>query len=49
VYRIFSLIDPLSFAPIASSVDTDNFGSVGEADGKDSATDFAKAVVPLFR
>jgi hypothetical protein len=46
VYRIFSLIDPLSFAPVASAEDADHFVAVSEADRQDPATDFAEAVIP---
>src|SRR5690242_7656028 len=48
VYRILSLIDSLSFAPVASPVDANDLGAVGKADCQDAATDLAEAVVPLL-
>src|SRR3954463_4800917 len=49
VYRIFSLIDSLSLAPVTSSVDADDLSAVGKADCQDATTDFTEAVVPLLR
>src|SRR6187549_2729026 len=48
VYRIFSLIDPFSFAPVSSPVDADDLGAVRKADRQDSATDLAKAVIAFL-
>ena len=49
VYRILSLIDLLSLAPVSSPKDADDFGTVGEADSQDSTANLAEAVVPLLR
>jgi len=46
VYLIFSLINSLSFAPIACTVDADYIVAVGESNRDNAAADPAKAVVP---
>src|SRR5437879_3369429 len=46
VYLIFSLIDSLSFTPIACTVNTDYIIAVGESNRDNAAADPAKAVVP---
>lgn len=48
MYRILSLIDLLSFAPVSRSEDADNLGTIGEADRQDPAADLAEAVVPFL-
>src|SRR5207245_2293582 len=46
VYLILSLIDSLSFAPIAGSEDTDYVLKVSEANREDSDTNLPETVVP---
>jgi len=48
VYLILSLIDSLSFAPIAGSEDTDYVLAVSEANREDSDTNLPETVIPLF-
>jgi len=48
VYLIFSLIDSLSFTPIACTVNTDYIIAVGETNRDNAAADPAGAVVPLL-
>jgi hypothetical protein len=45
---ILSLIDSLSFAPIAGSEDTDYVLTVSEANCEDSDTNLPETVIPLF-
>ena len=48
VYRIFSLIDSLSFAPVSSTKDPDNSVTVCEAHSQDTSVHAAKTVIPLL-
>ena len=47
-YRIFSLIDSLSFAPVSSSIDSDDVVAVGKSDGENAIFDLSETVVPLL-